>query len=155
MKNTAYTLVEVMVSLSLLTMICMGVYGVFQVGNTIFTKDMTLLDMQQQSRNAADRMCRELRQASSQVITANYNSTTNDKLSFTMPTATNVQYYLTGTNLIREYPAGTSKIIASNIGLLKYTLNGSLLQVQIRADRTSYQRTVSFLLTERARLRNE
>ncbi len=155
MKKNAYTLVELMVSLSLLTMICLGVYGVFQVGNSIFTKNMTLLDMQQQSRAAADRMCRELRQASSQVITANYGGTTNDKLAVTIPTATNIQYYLSGTNLIREYPAGTMKKIASNIGYLKFTLNGSLLQVQIRADKTSYNRTVSFLLTERTRLRNE
>lgn len=144
-----------MVSLSLLTMICLGVYGVFQIGNSIFTKNMTLLDMQQQSRAAADKMCRELRQASSQVITEDYGGTTNDKLAVTIPSAANIQYYLSGMDLIREYPSGTTNKIASNIGYLKFTLNGSLLQVQIRADKTSYNSTVSFLLTERTRLRNE
>ena len=155
MKKSAFTLVEVMVSMTLLSVICLGVYGVLQTGNSIFSRDINLLDMQQQARNAADRICREIRQSSSHVITANINATTNDRLAFTTPTMINAQYYLSGTNLIREYPAGTTRIIASNIALLKFVLTGSLLEVQIRADKLSYGNTVSFLLTERTRLRNE
>ena len=111
--------------------------------------------MEQQTRNAIDRIVRQVRQASSQTITANYNSTTNDKIVFTIPTATGIQYYLNGTNLVREYPAGTTYNIASNISLLKFTLTGSLLQIQVNANKTMYSQTISFLLTEKVRLRNE
>ncbi len=155
MNTKAYTLVEALVSLLILSFVLLGVYGVLLTGNTVFIKDTTLLDMQQQTRNAGDRIVREVRQASSQTITANYNSTTNDKIVFTIPTATGIQYYLSGTNLIREYPAGTTRTIASNIGVLKFTLTGSLLTIQIRADQTIYAQTTSFALTQNVRLRNE
>ncbi len=150
-----YTFVEAIVSVALLSVVLLGVYGVFTTGNTIFIKDMTLLDMQQQTRNATDRIVREVRQASSQTITTNYNSTTNDKIMFTIPTAIGIKYYLSGTNLVREYPSGTTVNVASNISLLKFTLTGSLLQIQVRADKTIYSTTTSFPLTEKVRLRNE
>ena len=150
-----YTLVETLISVILLSVILLGVYGVLHTGNIVVNKDLTLLDTQQQTRNAIDRIVREVRQASSQTITVNYNSTTNDKIMFTIPTASNIQYYLSGTTLVREYPSGTTKNIASNISLLKFTLTGSLLKIQVRADKTMYANTISFPLIEKVRLRNE
>jgi Tfp pilus assembly protein PilW len=150
-----YTFVEMMISVLLLSIILLGVYGVFNTSNIIFAKDIASLDMEQQTRNAIDRIIREVRQASSQTITTNYNGTTNDQIIFTIPTLTGVKYYLSGTNLIREYPAGTLSKIASNIGLLKFTLTGSLLKIQVRADKVIYNHTTSFPLTENVRLRNE
>ena len=157
MKNTkGYTLVELIVVLLLLSVILIGVYGTLITGNNIYIRDITLLDMEQQTRNAVDRIVREVRQASSQVITTNFNNTTNDKIVFTIPTATGIQYYLSGTNLVREYPAGTIRNVASNISLLKFTLTSSLLQIQVRADKVIYStNTISFPLVEKVRLRNE
>ena len=157
MKNTkGYTLLELIVVLLLLSVILIGVYGILTTGNNIYIRDITLLDMEQQTRNAVDRIVREVRQASSQIITTNFNNTTNDKIVFTIPTATGIQYYLSGTNLVREYPSGTTRNVASNISLLKFTLTGSLLQIQVRADKTIYStNTISFPLVEKVRLRNE
>jgi len=147
-------MVETLVSVLLLSFILAGAYGTAATGNAIYTKNFVLLNMEQQTRNAIDRIVRETRQASSQTITANFSGT-NDKIVFTIPTATGIQYYLSGTNLVREYPAGTTRNIASNISLLKFILSGSLLQIQVNADKTVYSQTVSFPLTEKVRLRNE
>lgn len=155
MNTKAHTLVEVIVSLGILSFVLLGGYGVLQAGNTIFVKDEALLQMQQQTRDAMNRIIKEVRQASSQTITSNYNGTTNDKIVFTIPNAAGIQYYLNGTNLVRQYPAGTTWNIASNINLLKFTLTGSLLQIQITANQLIYSVTTSFSLTDKVRLRNE
>jgi hypothetical protein len=157
-NNRAYTFVEAVISILLLSVVLLGVHGVLQTGNAVFMKDMTLLDMEQQTRNALDRIVREVRQASSQTIDANYNSTTNDRISFkipTIPTGSLIRYYLNGTYLVREYPAGTTKNVASNINYLKFSTTGALLLIDVRADKTIYSNTVSFPLTTRVRLRNE
>ncbi len=158
-QNTrGYTFVEALISVLLLSVILLGVHGVLLTGNTVFTKDSTLLDMEQQTRNAMDRMVREVRQASSQNIITNYNGTTNDYIQFftpTAPTPNGLQYYLSGTNLVRVNNSGVAKNVASNIGLLKLSLTGSLLQIQATAQKTMYSVTISFPLTERVRLRNE
>lgn len=153
-----YTLVEALISVLLLSVVLLGVYGVLLTGNTVFTKDSTLLDMEQQTRNAIDRIVREVRGASSQNITTNYNGTTNDYIQFftpTAPTPNGLQYYLSGTNLVRVNNAGTAQNVASNIGLLKFSLTGSLLTIQATASKTIYSIAISFPLIEKVRLRNE
>ena len=153
MKRNAFTLVEVMVSLALLSFILLVVYGVLSTGSNIYTRDTLYLDAQQQARNGMDRMMREIRESSTQTITV--IDANSDRISVTTPNETGLLYYRSGTNLIREYPAGTTKIIASNIAYLKFTLSGTLLQISIRADRTYGSSTVSFPLVEKVRLRNE
>jgi prepilin-type N-terminal cleavage/methylation domain-containing protein len=156
MKNIkGFTMLEVLISLSLLSFVLAETYGIMATGNAIYTKNFSLLEMEQQTRNATDRIVREVRQASSQTITTNYNNTTNDKISFTIPAATGIQYYLNGTNLVLAYPGQPARNIASSIKLLKFTLTGSLLKIQVRADKTIYSTIVSFPLTEKVRLRNE
>lgn len=156
MKNIrGYTLIEMLVAVLLLSIILIGVYGVMTTGNNIFTRNIAMLDMEQQTRNAIDRIVREVRQASSQTITTNFNGTTNDRIMFTIPTAVGIQYYLSGTNLVREFPSGTIKIVASNINFLKFTLTGSLLQIQVQASQTISGATTIFPLIEKVRLRNE
>jgi MSHA biogenesis protein MshO len=157
MNRRGYTLLEAIVTLLLLSVVLLGVYGVLQTGNTVFMKDITLLDMQQQSRNALDRIVREVRQASSQDIDVNFSGT-NDRLSFKIPqipTGTLIRYYLSGANLVREYPAGTIVTVASNIDYLKFDATGALLTINARASKTIYSNPVSFLLKTKVRLRNE
>ncbi|MBI3602399.1 MAG: prepilin-type N-terminal cleavage/methylation domain-containing protein [Candidatus Omnitrophica bacterium] len=153
MNTKAFTLVETMLCVLILSFVLLGVYGTLATGNALYTKDSTLLDMQQQTRNAMDRIVREVRQASSQTVTS--ISASSYKIVFSIPTATGVQYYLSGTNLIRQAPSGSTTTVASNIALLKFTLNGTLLQIQIQASKTIYNNTISFPLTEQVRLRNE
>ncbi|MBF0595760.1 MAG: prepilin-type N-terminal cleavage/methylation domain-containing protein [Candidatus Omnitrophica bacterium] len=158
MKNArGYTLVELMVTVGLFSVIMLGVYGTLLTGDVVYTKDSAMLDMESQCRNAVDRIVREVRQASSQTITADFNATTNDKILFTIPTSIGIQYYLNGTNLVRFVAgaAGAGKTIATNVDLLKFTLTGSLLTIQVRASRTLYGQAIAYPLVEKVRLRNE
>ena len=151
--NSGYTLVEALISIALLSVILLGVYGVLQTGSTVTTNDEALLQTQQQARNAMDRIVREVRQSSALTVTVIDSS--SDKATFTIPTATGIQYYLSGTNLVREYPSGTLLTVANSIAYLKFTLAGSLLTINLRADKVLFGKTVSFPLIEQVRLRNE
>lgn len=152
-KILGYTLVETMLSAGILAFILLCTYGILNLGNRISLIDGTLLEMEQQSRNALQRMVKEMRQASTQTIVV--NNVNSDTITFTIPSATNVSYYTSGTDLIREYPSGTTKKVASNIAYLKFTLNNKVLTINVRADKSLYSQTISYPLTQELRLRNE
>ncbi|MBF0330352.1 MAG: prepilin-type N-terminal cleavage/methylation domain-containing protein [Candidatus Omnitrophica bacterium] len=156
MKNTrAYTMVEIVISIALFTVVMAGIYGALTTSQIIYNKNSAFMEMEAQCRNAVDRIVREVRQASSQTITTNFNSTTNDKIMFTIPSAIGIQYYLSGTNLVRRAPDGTTKTIASNVDRLKFSLTGSLLTINVRASQTVYQQAITYPLIAKVRLRNE
>jgi type II secretory pathway pseudopilin PulG len=148
-------MIELLMAVFLFSVVLLGVYAVLYTGQVIYNRDTALLEMEAQCRNAVDRVVREVREASSQTITANYNNTTNDKILFTIPSAVGIQYYLSGTDLVMEYPAGTTKKFASHINLLKFSLVGSLLSIHITASQTVYNQVISFSIIEKVRLRNE
>ncbi len=152
-KTDGYTLVEILLSLAILSFLLLCAYGVLQTGNAVTVKDNALMTAQQQARNALDRIVREGRGSSTTAITV--INADSDKITFTIPAATGVMYYLSGTNLVREYPAGTTVNVANSIGRLKFTVSGSLLQVDLRADVSTFGQNVSFPLVEKVRLRNE
>ena len=153
MNNKGFSLVEAMISVTILSFILLVAYGILTTGNTVYSRDSALLDMQQQVRNGMDRIVREVRESSTQTITV--IDANNYKITFTTPNETNIMYYRSGTNLVREYPANTIKIVASNIAFLKFVLSTKLLNVQLRGDTTvNGGTTISFPLTENVRLRN-
>jgi type II secretory pathway pseudopilin PulG len=151
--KAGYTLVEALISMALLSFILLGVYGVLATGNTIIINDNAILEVQQQARNGMDRIVREVRESSSQTIAV--LAVDSDRITFTTPNEVGIQYYRSGTNLVREYPSGTARNVANGLARLKFTLSGTLLTINIRADKTLYGRTVSFPLVENVRLRNE
>ena len=153
MNKKAKTLIELMVALLIFSFMMLGFYTLINFANTRCFLDTTQVDMQQQARNGMDRIMREVREASAVTITV--IDANSDKITFTTPNEVGIQYYRSGTNLFREYPANTTKIVASNIAYLKFTQTVDLLQIQIRADKALYGRTLSALLTEKVRLRNE
>ncbi len=152
MRKQGFSLVELLIAMSIFIFMLLVAYGVLKTGNTIYTTDTIYLDMQQQARNGLERIIREVRESSTQAITT--LDANNDRITFTTPNETGIQYYRSGTNLVREYPSGTVKIVASNIAYLKFSLSGSLLQISVRADKAYSSRTISFLLVEKVRLRN-
>ena len=153
MNMKGFTLVETMISMLILSVVLLGVYGVLNTGQKVCAKDFVLLEVQEQARNAMARIVKDVRQSSAATITV--ISASNHRLTFTIPSATGVQYYLNGTNLVREFPAGTMVNVASNIGLLTFTQTGTILQIQVRADKAFFSSTTSFSLVEKVRLRNE
>ena len=147
------TLIELLVALLIFSSMMLGFYALMNFVNTRSFLDSVRVDMQQQARNGMERIMREVRESSTIAITV--VDANSDELSFTTPNEVGIQYYRDGINLVREYPPDTTKIIASNILYLKFTQAGNLLQIQIRADKSLKSQTISVLLTEKVRLRNE
>ncbi len=154
-----FTLVEVLVSVLILGFLFAAIYGVLNIGNIIFIDDMTLVQLQQQARLAMDGMIRELRQSKASVIAFNSSS----DISFSIPAQTYgdpwlgpIRYYLDSVigQIKREY-AGATKILANDINSLNFSPPGNIMQIQLGAAKTVRQRSLSFSLTEKVRLRNE
>jgi prepilin-type N-terminal cleavage/methylation domain-containing protein len=173
MNKKGYTLVEFLVSVAILSFVLLAMYGVLQTGNTIYTRDTCLLDMQQQSRNAMDRIVRDVR--SSLTLPSFLNGSGNTSTSITMssppsgnplPSSVSIQYYLSGTDLNRRVDAVVSGAttttitkVASNISSLSFTVDSysapKFLTIQVRASKTIYTNLViSFPLVQNVRLRN-
>jgi prepilin-type N-terminal cleavage/methylation domain-containing protein len=151
-NKKGFSFIEILIVVFIFSLIAGGVFQIFTVGNTVYSTELALLDLQGHTRNGMDRMVREIRASSSVTVTVvNANS---DRITFTTPAATGIQYYLSGTRLIREYPSGTTRIIASNMARMKFTLTGSVLKIDVRADQTVSGRSFSFPLIEKVRLRN-
>ncbi len=152
MNKKGFSFIEIMIVIAIFSMIGGGVFQIFSLGQKVYLTESALLDLQGYSRNAMDRMVREIRAASSVTVTA--VNTNVDSITFTTPSATGVQYYLSGNRIIREYPSGTTRIIAHDVARLKFTLTGSVLQIELRADKTVLGRAFSFTAKEKVRLRN-
>ncbi|MBI4779345.1 prepilin-type N-terminal cleavage/methylation domain-containing protein [Candidatus Falkowbacteria bacterium] len=114
-KNTAgFTLLEIIVSISLFTIIIILVSNVFLVTQNAYNKNSNIAELTQNARVSLDRISRELRQ-SSNIITA-LPATDNDPSNplanqislqdgHDVSQITYLRYYLDGTNLMREHKA--------------------------------------------------
>ena len=147
-----FTLVEVLVSVLIFSFVASVMYSVLNVGSFIYSRLSVSMDLQQ-AKNGMDRLVREVRASSSATVTT--IDANSDKISFTTPTANGIQYYRSGTQLVREYPSGTTHVMSDNIAYLKFTMAAPLLTIQMRADKTFSGKTYSFSLGEKVRLRNE
>lgn len=115
--------------------------------------------MQQTARITLDKMVKELRQTT----VSNMTITGGTQIQFKIPTditttpvtySSNIEYYLSGTDLIREYPTGTTSILAGNISALSFSYASNYLTVQIMVSKNLKQRTYTFSLKEKMQLRN-
>jgi prepilin-type N-terminal cleavage/methylation domain-containing protein len=149
-----FTLIETLFSISLVAALAATLYGVLSSGTAIYMKDTALLDVEQQARNAMERIVQDVRSSKSHVITT--ISAGDHKIIFDTPTKTGLGYYKTGTQLTRLDPTGTTASIASDISFLTFSpLTGNVLTIVVTAQKTIYQHPVSFSLTQKVRLRNE
>lgn len=158
----AFTLLEILVSIVILSLIIAGVYGILNIGNMTYNEGMGLLDLQQQARQAMDGMTKELRQAKREAGRPVTITEGGSKIEFYIPSFSNlISYYLQNNRIIRQHPIGTNKILASNIISLNFFLSDSFLQIQLQVKKSLGQRDLYFpsdlsqYLTEKVRLRNE
>ena len=163
-NQPALSLVEVMVSITILAIIATFVFTALVMGERYWRSDMGLLDVEQQARMGLHGMVREVRQKNgSTAITISNN---DSQIAFYMTNVTNqVSYYLQGNQIIREHPPNTTRVIANNITSLSFccgqgsTCNATCtspeyIEIQVTASKTA-GRTVSFNLSEKVQLRNE
>ncbi len=173
-----FTLLEILVSVLILGFIFGAIYGVLNVGNIIFREDITLVQLQQQGRQAMSWMVKEIRKSKPSEITLTEGNT---EISFNIPPeaygdpwAGPISYYrdINDANsdgvqdqIIREYPAGTWKILGNDITTLSFSLSGNLVEIQLAAKKTVQDRELCFpvlycndtskTLKEKVKLRNE
>ena len=157
----AFTLVEVLIVALIFSFLALGITQVMNLGNVTFPVDLGKIQLQQQTRQAMQWMTRELRQASNPVITG------SNRITFDSFSDAGLNYYLdTGdangdglvNQILREFPAGSRRIMANNITSLTFTPDGPpirLIRIDINAGRTILGKALDFSLVEQVRLRNE
>jgi type II secretory pathway pseudopilin PulG len=162
-----FTLLEILISFTIMSLIVAGIFAIINVAEVSWNSDMAFLDIQQQVRLSMDGMIRESRQAKPGDITV---SGGGGRIDFLVPKPSAagfnpVAYYLQSGRIIREHPAGTTKILADYITSLNFCClggadctdctNANSLRIQIQGSRTMKGRTSTFPLTEKVMLRNE
>jgi prepilin-type N-terminal cleavage/methylation domain-containing protein len=149
-SKRSFTLLEVLVSIAILTLVVAGVFSVFYVGDTCWRTDTGLVDLQQQVRQAIDGMSREIRQGNPGSIAI---TEAGARIDFSIG-GDNIAYYLNNGQIIREYSAGADRILGNNISALNFSLDGSVVLIEVTAEKTVQGRDVTFALSEKVGLRN-
>ena len=158
-----FTLVEILITFTIMSLIVAGIFAILNIADLSWNSDMAFLDVQQQVRLAMDGMTRETRQIKPSDITITDGGA---RIDFLVPGIANgVAYYLQGGEIIREHPAGTTKILANYITALNFCCSGGAdctdcehgtsLEIQVQGTRTIKQKTATFPLTEKVMLRNK
>lgn len=153
------TLVEVIISAVILGFIALSIYGVLSVGDMTWRTEMGLMRLQQEARLAMDGMTREIRQSKSSYITIS-GTAGNQRIDFKIydpdtSSTYSISYYLNGNQIIREHPAGVTKVLARDINSLSFSLSSDEVSVSITAQKSERGRPLQFSLKEIVKLRNE
>jgi prepilin-type N-terminal cleavage/methylation domain-containing protein len=152
--NRGFTLVEMLVSLFLFTIIIGTVFSYFAAVNSLELLNVSLIDLQQQARGVIDGMSREIRHSRVANISITHAGAGID---FAIG-GDAISYYLNNNSqVIREYPVGTDRIIANKITFLNFNpdVTNQTVQIAVTATTTNAQnRTLTFGMSEKVRLRN-
>jgi prepilin-type N-terminal cleavage/methylation domain-containing protein len=170
-----FTLAEILVSALILGFLFAAIYGVLNVGNIIYKDDITLVELQQQARQAMDGMIREIRQAKREAGRLITITLDGSKIEFYIPSFSNPISYYRDVNdvnddgiidqVIREYPPQIYKILANDITALSFSITGDVVGIQLAAKLSARGRELCFpvpycndtskTLKEKVKLRNE
>jgi len=113
-KMAGFTLFEIIVSISLFTIIIILVSNIYLVTQNTYNKNSDIAELTQNARVSLDRISRELRQSSSIITTlpetdSDPNNPPTNQMFFQdghdINQITYLRYYLDGTNLMREHKA--------------------------------------------------
>ena len=83
-----------------------------------------------------------------------------DEIHFSLPNFSDpvnpydIEYSLIGDEIIREHPAGTTKILARNVNALTFSNSSDLITIRISTTTAAKGRDLSFSLTEKVLMRN-
>lgn len=155
-------MLEVLIVVVILSFLIVGISGVLNLGNVAFPVDLGQINLQNQARQAMQWITRDLREASGVTVGSGSNSVTFNNYS-----GSGISYYLDigdtngddlANQIIREFPAGSRRVVANDISGLVFTPDASnplLLRIDITASRTILNRPFAFMLAEQVRLRNE
>jgi len=156
------TLIELAVSLLILILLIAGIYGVLYVGQFASHTDIGQLLLQQQTRQGIYWMIKELREEDGSGIAI---STEGDKITFSTIEESNIKYYRDTadankdgitTQILREYPTGTYKILTNNISDLTFALSddNKFVTIALKAEKNMLGRQLTFEEKAKIMLRN-
>ena len=167
----AVTLIELMVAGIIVFFMLYGLFVVLQSGDSTWNLSMGLVELQQNIRQAAEGMAREIRQTTASSITV---SDSGGRITFLHPNSSNsISYYRDVVNrqIIREHPVGTTIVLSNNADILDFCCLGGIdcydcssahtVRIRTRARKSVRQRDITFpvvssdFLVEKVRLRNE
>jgi len=172
----AFTIIEMLIGVFILLLLMAGIISVLHVVDLDWQFENGLLDLHQSSRQAMHGIVRELRQARHSNVVISDSGTTVDFIIpsdiFTSSTTyyDAINYTLTSNQIVREHPAGTTNILGNDVTALSFCFwDGSdccdidtedcsglhSLQISLTVEKSVRQKTLSFSLTEKVRLRNE
>jgi len=164
---TGFTLLELMVSVVILSFLTLCIFAILNIGDMSWRTDMGLLDIHQQARQAMPGMIRELRQSVNNSTNPVNITNGGAKINFYIYNVSkSISYYVQGDKMIREHPPGTTRVLATNIQSVNFCCqqgtncnttctNSDVVEVRITAGKTVKFRDILFNLTERVKLRNE
>jgi type II secretory pathway pseudopilin PulG len=159
----AFTLIEAMVSMFILGVIIAGILAVATVGQMTVNMNMGLLDIQQPVRQSIDGMIRELRQGDPNSLAV---APGGGRIDFSIPGISNgISYYIQNSQIIREHPVGTTKILVNNATLFRACcnhgatcdencVNTKVVEITLQGTKLVRNTPVTFNLREKVRLRH-
>jgi 5-keto 4-deoxyuronate isomerase len=144
--------------------LALAVFAFLDTGQRVWRRETALVNLKQQTQAAMAGMVRELRQkdrATPLTLTAGGAEVTFHMNGISNP----VNYSLSNNQIIREHPVGTTRIIANNVDSLCFCWDSAtltcqtsctdVLTVNIETVQNAGEEELSFILTERVRLRND
>ena len=153
-----FTLLEILVTVLIVTFIIGGLYGVFNVNTTNYETNLVLLNLQRQARQGMSRLSREIRQASlSSILDKDQNRTS---ITFNTSAAIGIKYSLVSGQLKRECPTCTDIIIANDITVLAFSpVVGNLQKITLEARKAFRSNgndySFAFPLIDQVKVRNQ
>lgn len=151
-RITGFTFAEIMASVAIFTILAVAILSVLIVGQKAWHSDAGRVELQQQARLGMDGMIREVRESKGANISIS-GGLRIDISNYPGASGT-ISYYLQNGQLIREYPAGTEKILAGDVEAVDFSLSGDVLTIQLDLGKTVYGANLNFSLKEQVRLRN-
>jgi len=172
----AFTIIEMLFSCIVVMVLIGGILVMANSGNRGWSTEVGLLNLHQQARQAIHGMVRETRQSQDTDITI---SNGGERIEFKIPRnlfsgSTSyyqpIYYYLSDEQIIREHPAGTTKVLANDIKSLNFCFWDGVdccdptiescsglhaLEISVEAEREIREKVLSFSIREEVRLRNE
>ncbi len=149
---TGFTLIEALISTALMIIIAGIVFVAFNTASSVGFINTDFIYLQQQTRQTIDGMSREIRQ--NRVADGVNISSGCARIDFTIG-GNAISYYLNANSqIIREYPAGTTRIIANRISSLCFSAGGNIVQINVTATTNSQGRNLSFALAAKVAMRN-
>lgn len=147
--RSGFTLIEIILSLSLLGMVIVTVLSLYQFSLINWEREQEMMDLQDNLRTGLNRLAREVRQA-----TVLHPESGPNKIKFYNDHYQPIQYFLEKTTLYRKSGTGVKQPVADNITGLEFKYGSRGLVTIKVTGKTSRTKEISYTTAVRIRTLN-